>query len=127
MGEPVNAYLARLIILTSAGYQLAAAIFGFLYPKILFDFATKQLDCLITPIPFLQILNVALSLVVLCWEWPLYYVAELSLQRKILPRLIIYPVVSAAAIGLYQATNAALYYLIGTLVYLLAYISEREG
>ncbi|KAM7192230.1 hypothetical protein V8F33_008504 [Rhypophila sp. PSN 637] len=121
MKKLVKLLLARLIILSAASYQLAAATIGFANPKIFFDFLTKRLDGAVTPVPYLQLLNLTLSLIVLAWEWPLPWVIRISFHRQILIRIIICVPALGAAILLYQATNAALYYLIGICIYVWAY------
>ena len=45
------------------------------------------------------------------------------MHRRIVPRLIVLPFASLAATLLYQATDPAMYYLIGIGVYLWAYYS----
>ncbi|ETS84080.1 hypothetical protein PFICI_05956 [Pestalotiopsis fici W106-1] len=57
MGVLARCQLARLITLASAAYQLAAAIQGFIWPKIFWDFLTPSLDFAIKPFPLLQIAN----------------------------------------------------------------------
>ncbi|CAF9920501.1 hypothetical protein IMSHALPRED_004938 [Imshaugia aleurites] len=71
MGKLIKNHWARLIILTAAGYQIAASISAFFWPKLFWDFLTTNLDRAVRPIPILQILNLLLGLLALCWEWPL--------------------------------------------------------
>ena len=71
MGKLIKNHWARLIILTASAYQVAAAIEGFFWPKLFWDFLTTNLDHCVRPIPILQILNLLLGLLGLCWEWPL--------------------------------------------------------
>ncbi|KAG8408087.1 hypothetical protein J3459_018185 [Metarhizium acridum] len=54
MGRLIKNHLGRLIILTAAAYQVGAAIEGFIWPKIFWDFLTKNLDPAVKPIPILQ-------------------------------------------------------------------------
>ena len=105
--------------------QVAAAIEGFFWPKIFWDFLTKNLDGAVKPVPALQILNLVLGLVGLAWEWPLSFIADTRLHRSIEARLAVYPISVVVAVLLYQGTNAALYYMIGMAVYVWAY-SEGE-
>ena len=58
-------------------------------------------------------------------EWPLSFLAGSSLHRSLEFRLAFIPLTALAAALLYQGTNAALYYLIGMVVYFWAY-SEGE-
>ncbi|OCK85569.1 hypothetical protein K432DRAFT_318141 [Lepidopterella palustris CBS 459.81] len=125
MGKLIKNHWARLIILTAAVYQVAAAIEGFFWPKIFWDFLTKNLDGAVKPIPVLQIINLILGLCGLAMEWPLRFIAGSSVHRSIEARLIIFPLSALAAVLQYQGTNAALYYLIGMGVYFWAY-SEGE-
>lgn len=105
--------------------QIAAAIEGFFWPKIFWDFLTKNLDGAVKPLPFLQIINLVLGITILAWEWPLGLIAQTALHRSIEARLVIFPLAALAAALLYQATNPAIYYTIGIVVYFWAY-SEGE-
>ncbi|KAF1988552.1 PRO41 protein [Aulographum hederae CBS 113979] len=125
MGRLIKNHLARLIVLTAAAYQVAAAIEGFFWPKIFWDFLTSNLDGAVKPVPVLQIINLVCGLFGLAYEWPLGFVAGSSIHRSIEARLIIFPLSALAAALLYQATNAALYYLIAEVIYFWAY-SEGE-
>jgi hypothetical protein len=125
MGKLIKNHWGRLIVLTAAIYQIAAAVEGFFWPKIFWDFLTKNLDGAVKPIPFLQIINLVLGILILLWEWPLGLIAKTALHRSIEARLIVFPVAALAAALLYQATNPALYYVIGMGVYFWAY-SEGE-
>ena len=71
MGKLIKNHWARLIILTAAAYQIAASISAFFWPKLFWDFLTTNLDHAVRPIPILQIINLLLGLLGLCWEWPL--------------------------------------------------------
>ena len=102
-----------------------AGIQGFFWPKIFFDFLTKNLDGAVKPIPALQILNLVMGFIGLAWEWPLKWVANTPVHRSIEARLAIYPISVLVAALLYQGTNPALYYLIGMAAYFWAY-SEGE-
>lgn len=125
MGKLIKNHWARLIILTASTYQIAAALEGFFWPKIFWDFATKNLDGAVKPIPALQVLNLLFGILGLLWEWPLGFIATTSIHRSIEARLAVYPLSALMAILLYQATNPAIYYLVGVGVYFWAY-SEGE-
>ena len=125
MGKLIKSHWARLIVLTAAVYQIAAAIEGFFWPKIFWDFLTKNLDGAVKPIPALQVLNLLFGILGICWEWPLKFIAGQSFHRNIEARLAVYPLSALMAILLYQATNPGIYYLIGTGIYFWAY-SEGE-
>ena len=125
MGRLIKSHWARLIILTAAFYQVGASIEGFIWPKIFWDFSTKNLDSLVKPFPFLQITNVLLGLAVVGFEWPIKYVAGNIAHRNIIARTVVYPLCSFAALLMYQSTNPAIYSLIGTGIYLWAF-SEGE-
>lgn len=77
------------------------------------------------PLPILQIVNLIFGIVMLAWEWPLGLLAGSSLHRSIEARLVALPLAGLAAALLYQATNPAIYYTIGMVVYFWAY-SEGE-
>ncbi|MCJ1362328.1 hypothetical protein MMC16_001431 [Acarospora aff. strigata] len=125
MGKLIKNHWARLIILTAAAYQIAASISAIFWPKIFWDFLTKNLDGAVKPVPILQIINLSLGLLGLAWEWPLKYVGGTVFHRSIEARLVVYPLSSLAALLLYQGTNPGLYYLIGMGVYFWAF-SEGE-
>jgi len=121
MGKLIKNHWARLIVLTAASYQIAAAIEGFFWPKIFWDFLTKNLDGAVKPVPILQILNLIFGLVGVAWEWPLKYIAGTLPHRSMEARLMFYPLSALAAVLLYQGTNPALYYIIGMGVYMWAF------
>lgn len=125
MGKLIKNHWARLIILTAAAYQIAAAVEGFFWPKVFWDFATKNFDGAVKPAPVLQVLNLLLGILGLLWEWPLKILAGSLFHRSIEARLVVYPLSSLIAVLLYQATNPAIYYLVGVAVYFWAY-SEGE-
>ncbi|KAH8657467.1 hypothetical protein BGZ60DRAFT_383853 [Tricladium varicosporioides] len=125
MGKLIKNHWARLIVLTAGVYQVLAGIHGFFWPKIFWDFLTKNLDGAVKPIPVLQTLNVVFGIIMVAWEWPLPLLAGSSMHRSIELRLVLIPIGALAAALLYQGTNAALYYLIGMIVYFWAY-SEGE-
>ena len=125
MGKLIKNHWARLIILTAALYQIAASIEGFFWPKVFWDFLTTNLDHAVRPVPILQIINLLLGLLALCWEWPLSFLAKTGMHRSIEARLVVYPLSALAALLLYQGTNSGLYYLIGMGAYFWAF-SEGE-
>ncbi|KAI9753042.1 MAG: hypothetical protein M1815_000141 [Lichina confinis] len=122
MGKLIKNHWARLIILTAATYQIAAAIQGFFWPKVFWDFLTKNLDGAVKPVPVLQVLNLLLGIVAIAWEWPLKWVAGTAVHRSTEARLVVYSLSALVAVLMYQATNPALYYLIGIGAYLRAYV-----
>lgn len=125
MGKLIKNHWARLIVLTSASYQIAASISAFFWPKILFDFRTQNFDVLVKPFPFLQILNMGFGFFMFAWDYPVYLLAGSSLHRSIVARLVFLPVVILASVFMYQGTNPAIYYTIGLVVYFIAF-SEGE-
>ena len=144
MGKLIKNHWARLIVLTAAacespilGFlisiqslissldQIAASLQGFFWPKVFWDFLTKNLDGAVKPAPILQIINLLLGILGLAWEWPLSYLAGTAMHRSMEARLAVYPLASLAALLLYQGTNAGIYYLVGIGVYFWAF-SEGE-
>jgi len=127
MGKLIKNHWARLIVLTAATYQVAAALEGFFWPKVFWDFLTKNLDGAVKPFPILQIINLIMGIVCFAWEWPLHPMVKLlpGLHRSMEARLVVYPLCALAGVLMYQSTNSALYYLIGVVVYFWAY-SEGE-
>jgi hypothetical protein len=145
MGQLIKNHWARLIILTAAACkstldpapsqnqrpltcsqdQIAAAVEAFFWPKIFWDFLTKNLDGAVKPVPALQVINLILGIFGLCYEWPLSFLAGTGIHRSIEARLIIYPLSALAALLIYQGTNSGLYYIVGMIAYFWAY-SEGE-
>jgi hypothetical protein len=123
MGKLIKNHWARLVVLTASAYQLGASIEGFFWPKIFWDFLTKNLDGAVKPFPTLQIINLVMALIGLAWEWPLAPVVKMlpGLHKSIEARLVIFPLSALAAILLYQATNAGLYYIVGVVIYFWAF------
>jgi hypothetical protein len=105
--------------------QIGAALEGFFWPKIFFDFLTKTLDPAVKPLPILQVINLLMGIVMLAWEWPLGFLAGSAMHRSLEARLAALPLMALASILLYQGTNSGLYYLIAMVVYFWAY-SEGE-
>ncbi|MCJ1428130.1 hypothetical protein MMC29_006038 [Sticta canariensis] len=105
--------------------QVAAALEGFFWPKIFWDFLTTNLDGAVHPIPALQIINLVLGILCLAWEYPLPWLSGTRMHRSIEARLIVYPVCSLSALLLYQGTNPGIYYLVGMGAYFWAF-SEGE-
>ena len=127
MGRLIKNHLARLIVLTAATYQVAAGLHGFFWPKIFWDIYTKSLDGAVKPLPILQVLNIVVGLVGLCWEYPLKYIIPgTAMHRSIAARLAFYPLSILLAALLYQGTNAAIYYLVGVGIYFWAYSEGEE-
>jgi len=125
MGKLIKNHWARLIVLTAAVYQVAAAVEGFFWPKIFFDFLTKNLDVAVKPLPILQVINLVFGVLLFAWEWPLGFIAGTAMHRSIEARLVVLPMAGLAAALLYQATNPAIYYTVALMVYFWAY-SEGE-
>lgn len=125
MGKLIKNHWARLIVLTAGAYQVAAAIEGFFWPKIFWDFLTKNLDSAVKPIPILQIINLVFGLLIVAWEYPLSFIAGTKMHRSIEARLVVLPLAALAGALLYQGTNPAIYYVVGMEVYLWAF-SEGE-
>lgn len=107
--------------------QVAAALEGFFWPKIFWDFLTKTLDPAVKPIPILQIINLLFGLFMLAWEWPLGLLAGSSIHRSIEARLALLPLVALSAALIYQGTNSALYYVIALAAYFWAYSEGEVG
>ncbi|OKL60986.1 hypothetical protein UA08_03307 [Talaromyces atroroseus] len=125
MGRLIKNHWARLIILSAAAWQVGASIEGFIWPKVFWDFITKNLDGAVGPIPILQIINLVLGIVALAWEWPLKPLAGTLPHRSIELRLLVYPLSALACALMYQSGDVAVYYLIGMGIYFWAY-SEGE-
>lgn len=85
------------------------------------DFYTRNFDGAVKPIPVLQVINLLCGITGLAFEWPVAFVAGSTLHRSIEFRIAMFSTFAMAAVLLYQATNSALYYLIGIGVYFWAY------
>ena len=57
----------------------------------------------------------------LAYEWPLKFVAGSAIHKSMELRMLWLPLVSLTSVLMYQSTNPALYYLIGTVGYFWAY------
>ncbi|KAH7358982.1 PRO41 protein [Plectosphaerella cucumerina] len=125
MGRLIKNHWARLIVMTASAYQMGAAIEGFFWPKIFWDFLTKTLDPAVKPFPVLQIINLLLGAFMFLLDWPAPGLGGSMLHRSLEFRLAILPLAGLAAALLYQATNAAIYYVVALVVYFWAY-SEGE-
>ena len=77
----------------------------------------------VKPFPILQIINLVLSLIGLAWEWPLAPLVKMlpGMHRSIEARLVVFPLSALAGVLMYQSTNAALYYIIGVVIYFWAF------
>ncbi|KAI3339683.1 hypothetical protein F4824DRAFT_454426 [Ustulina deusta] len=126
MGKLIKNHLARLIGLTAASYHAAASIQAFIWPKILWDFLTNSLDQAVKPVPILQVMNLFVALLLLALEWPLPGLPRWTLYHSFELRIVTFMTAAFLAFFLYQATNAAIYYLVGTALYIWAY-SEGEN
>ena len=142
MGKLIKNHWGRLIIMSAACCmsakstivelrltcipdQIGAAVEGFFWPKIFWDFLTKTLDPAVKPFPTLQIINLVFGILMLGLEWPVNFIAGTAIQRSLEFRISILPLFALAASLLYQATNPAIWYTIGMVIYLIAY-SEGE-
>lgn len=125
MGKLIKNHWARLIVITAATYQIAAALEGFFWPKVFWDFLTKNLDVAVKPFPLLQLLNLGFGMLALAWEWPLGLLAGSAFHRSIEARLVILPLSALSALIMYQSTNPGIYLIIAIVVYFWAY-SEGE-
>lgn len=121
MGRFVKNHWARLIVLTAAFYQVAAALEGFFWPKVFWDFLTKNLDVTVKPFPYLQIINLVFGLGAIAYEWPLKFIAGTAIHRSIETRLVFLPLYSLAALLMYQSTNPGIYYIVAVVAYFWAH------
>lgn len=121
MGKLIKCHWARLILLSASVCQIAASISGLWWPKIFFDFLTRNMDIAVKPIPYLQIFNILSGLLVCAFEWPIGVLSGSSLHRSIETRLIFLPLTITTSILMYQSTNPAIFYSIGLIVYFWAY------
>lgn len=101
--------------------QAGAALCGFFWPKIFWDWLTTNLDPFVKPVPILQTINLVFALCILAYEWPLGFIAGRNVHKSIEVRLVVYPLSALFAVLLYQGTNAALYYVVAVGVYFWAY------
>ena len=101
--------------------QVAASLEGYFWPKIFWDFLTTNLDGAVKPIPILQAVNTVFGLSMFALELPLKPLAGTLVHQSIEFRLMLMPLLALAAIVMYQGTNAALYYIVGEMIYLWAY------
>ena len=102
---------------------MAASLEGFFWPKIFWDFLTKNFDGAVKPVPTLQIINLVFGITSFLWELPLklWGFPESKIHKSFEARIMLYPLFALAAILMYQSTNPAIYYMIGVGIYLWAY------
>ncbi|KAK7927846.1 hypothetical protein PG985_004844 [Apiospora marii] len=105
MGRLIKTQLARLVVLSAAAYHFLATAQAFLWPKVFWGFLTTALDGSVVPVLILQIANLLCALAMLALEWPAPALTALL------------------TILLYQATNAALCYLLRMGLYAWGYSS----
>ena len=105
-------------ILTRETDQLVAAIQGFIWPKVFWDFITDSFDALVDPLPWLQIWNAMCAILVLWMEWPCW---TRSYWASLQWRIAAIPMAASPAFLLYQATNAGVYYMLSLFLYIRAY------
>lgn len=121
MGKLVKNHWARLVVLTAACVQMAAAFEGFFWPKIFWDNFTRSLDGAVTPVPILQIINLIFGIFTFAAEFPLGILTKNPLHRSIAVRLVWLPLTTTAVALLYQGPISAGWYLIGMGAYFWAY------
>jgi len=105
--------------------QITAAIHGLFWPKVLWDFIFKDLNKMVYPFPILQILNLCFGSLLFAWEWPLVPFINTRIYQSIIARIIILIPAILFALLLYQATNAAIYYIISIGLYSWAYYARE--
>ena len=102
--------------------QFNAALHGFIWPKVLWDFILPSVNVLVTPIPYLQMANLVGATLVFVLEWPCWP----GLSPIGLPWRCLATVAAALpALLLYQGTNAGLYLLISAVLYIRAHQQEE--
>lgn len=131
MGKLIKNHLARLLTLVAATYMFAASVHAFFWPKLFYDFATLNLNVLVKPVPYLQIVEVVLALLILAFEWPLSIITKWPAVQKVHAsielRLTIYPGAALLIALLYQGSDPALYFLIASGLWFWAYIDGEVG
>lgn len=104
---------------------------AFFWPKLFYDFATLNLNALVKPIPYLQIVDVVLALFILAFEWPLKILVKWPVMQKVHAsielRLLLYPAAALLIALLYQGSDPGLYFLIATGLWFWAYIDGEVG
>ncbi|TVY25303.1 hypothetical protein LHYA1_G008586, partial [Lachnellula hyalina] len=93
------------------------------WPKIFWDFLTKGLDWTLRPFPLIQLLNLGFSILLIAWEWPIDLFAGTRVHQSLQARLIVVPFAGLVAALIYQGTDVAFYYFIGTGMYYWAHIT----
>lgn len=117
MGKPIAHHWSRLVALAAGCAHLAASLCSFLWPKILFDVLTKNLDGAVKPVPVLATINLLLAIAVLALDWPLPMLAPARAHASFEVRLLaLYPTAALAALLLYQGVPAAEGYMLAMLI-----------
>ncbi|KAK8859526.1 PRO41 protein [Apiospora arundinis] len=104
-------------------HHVLAAVQAFIWPKVFWDFLTTRLDASVAPVPILQVVNLLCALALLALEWPAPALAGTAIHASLALRIVVLPLAALLAVLLYQATNAALFYLIGMGLYAWGYSS----
>lgn len=127
MGNLVWHEWGRLIALTAGVYDVAAGGFGCIWEKAFFDMLTNAFDPAVKPLPILQIVCIIFGLFVLAMEYPLPLLKGTSIHNNFIFRIVLYILIAAETILVYQATNGALYLLIAAMIYTRAHALGERG
>lgn len=71
--------------------------------------------------PILQLINLLFGIFAFLLEYPVKPLAGTYFHGSIEIRLFLFPLLALAAIIMYQTTNAAIYYIIGEIIYFWAF------
>ncbi|KAK8859504.1 PRO41 protein [Apiospora arundinis] len=104
-------------------HHVLAAVQAFIWPKVFWDFLTTRLDASVAPVTIVQVVNLLCALALLALEWPAPALAGTAIHASLALRIVVLPLAALLAVLLYQATNAALFYLIGMGLYAWGYSS----
>lgn len=114
--------------------HLYTSILSFFWPKLLFDFLTTTLNPLVKPIPYLQIANTVISLLLLAFEYPLPFIFTNNVLKtwhaRIETRLVVtLPLAMWTSVLGYQTYGAAIGYFCAWVVWWMGFVegevSER--
>ena len=104
---------------------MIAAVQGFFWPKIFWDFTTRRLDKIVTPVPLLQTLNLITAMFVIMWQMPFPCLASVAFHRRMVALCVLLPCAFLFSALLYQGTEPAVFYLVSFVLYFLAYKDQE--
>ncbi|MBW0497511.1 hypothetical protein O181_037226 [Austropuccinia psidii MF-1] len=140
MGKFIWSQWGRLMALTSGYWTLWGGLWGIFYRKFIWDFIGGKLGPVgivpgpgsalfidfIVKIPVIQLVCIAFGILTILIEWPLF--PSSFLYRSLIFKATLYIHAALASALIYQSLDAALFYLISALAYVIgSFKKEKVG